>query len=66
MTVPLVLSLYLEKNRGKKQFVFENFSAQCVHTPDLQGNFQTGLADQTGGKNVPAQHGTGFATKTEE
>ncbi|WP_157092642.1 MULTISPECIES: hypothetical protein [unclassified Thalassospira] len=54
MTMPLVLSLYLEKNRGKKQFVFENFSAQCVHTPDLQGNFQTGLAEQTGGKNVPA------------
>ncbi|KZB72482.1 hypothetical protein AUQ43_19875 [Thalassospira sp. MCCC 1A01148] len=25
MTAPLVLSLYLEKNRGKKQFVFENF-----------------------------------------
>ncbi|WP_417837308.1 hypothetical protein [Thalassospira tepidiphila] len=54
MTVPLVLSLYLEKNRGKKQFVFENFSAQCVHTPVLQGNFQAASVDQTGGKNVPA------------
>jgi len=44
MTAPLVLSLYLEKNRGKKQFVFENFSALSAQSPVLHGKKQSELA----------------------
>jgi hypothetical protein len=50
----LALSLYLEKNRTKKQFVFENFSSnRCSKTK---------LSRRDCGKNSRISRGTRIAT----
>ncbi|WP_235285076.1 hypothetical protein [Thalassospira sp. HJ] len=66
MTVPLVLSLYLEKNRGKKQFVFENFSTHIPQTTVLSRKIRVEFNSDPDGKINRPDRGTSFATKTGE
>ncbi|WP_213474813.1 hypothetical protein [Thalassospira tepidiphila] len=66
MTAPLVLSLYLEKNRGKKQFVFENFSALSAQSPVLQRKKQSEFGNPKDGRNDRMDCGTSIAANTGE
>jgi len=53
----LALSLYLEKNRIKKQFVFENFSHHFRQTPV----FTDTIFPRNHGNKNPVYTGTRFA-----
>jgi len=66
MTAPLVLSLYLEKNRDKKQFVFENFSALSTQSPVLQRKKQSEFGNPEDGRIDRMDCGTPIATNTGE
>jgi hypothetical protein len=66
MTAPLVLSLYLEKNRDKKQFVFENFSALSAQSPVLQRKKQLEFGFSHDGRIDRMDCGTSIATNTGE